>query len=428
MKLGITLLALLTAGPLSAATIRVPADSPTLAAGLAAAAGGDTVLVACGTYHEHDLSMPSGVVLRGETGDPACVVIDAQQQGRVLSCHSCDAGTHVEGVTLRGGYQADTGPTAGGLWIEFGAPRFLRCRVTANEVCGSNGASAMGVAILEAAPVFEDCSIDANEMQDEYVTAGMNCTFATVTLFGCSFVGNHSWLGRIGALACRENSSVTAVDCEFIDNHGTEHGAVYCDHSELSLTGCILDDNSSTYDGAGIFAADSELLIDRCLVAGGHDADQGGGLRLIDSVVAIEGSTIASNETDAGGGPTPGGGILARGSTIELLRTVLWGNCCWAGYGDDAHAYSGSLSFECCVVDPSKVSGPATYVGTNYDQDPLFCGPADCGLGGGDYTVDAASVCLPASNDCGALIGVFGQGCGTTGARESSWGAVKAMY
>jgi len=63
-------------------TIHVPGDIPTIQAGLQAAVAGDTVLVAAGTYYEHDLTMnPSGIILRGETGLPEDVIIDAQGLG-----------------------------------------------------------------------------------------------------------------------------------------------------------------------------------------------------------------------------------------------------------------------------------------------------------------------------------------------------------
>ena len=64
--------------PLLAATIHLPSQEPTIQAGLDAASAGDTVLVSCGTYHEHDLTMTSGVTLLGETGEPSCVIIDTE--------------------------------------------------------------------------------------------------------------------------------------------------------------------------------------------------------------------------------------------------------------------------------------------------------------------------------------------------------------
>ena len=55
--------------PLLAATIHVPSQELTIQAGLDAANSGDTVLVSCGTYDEHDIEMKSGVCVAGETGD-----------------------------------------------------------------------------------------------------------------------------------------------------------------------------------------------------------------------------------------------------------------------------------------------------------------------------------------------------------------------
>ena len=65
-------------------TIQVPADQPTIAAGLAAAASGDTVLVAPGTYLEANLSFGGKDLSLVSEAGPGQTVIDAQAAGRVL--------------------------------------------------------------------------------------------------------------------------------------------------------------------------------------------------------------------------------------------------------------------------------------------------------------------------------------------------------
>src|SRR5262245_32633825 len=107
--------------PAGAVTRDVPATYPTIAAGLAASASGDTVLVACGSYAEHDLSMKSGVTLRSESGDPSCVSIDAGDLGRVMSGSNLDPATRIEGITMTGGRASGAWPASAG-----GAAYFLR--------------------------------------------------------------------------------------------------------------------------------------------------------------------------------------------------------------------------------------------------------------------------------------------------------------
>ena len=76
-------------------------DAPTIQAGVDSAAAGDTILVACGTYYEHDIEVTSGRKLISETGEPDCVTIDAQEQGRVLYTQgTSDSTTLIKGFTI----------------------------------------------------------------------------------------------------------------------------------------------------------------------------------------------------------------------------------------------------------------------------------------------------------------------------------------
>lgn len=63
-------------------TIRVPADQPTIQGGIDAAAPGDTVLVAPGTYVERVDFLGKAITVTSEAG-PAATVIDGNAGGVV---------------------------------------------------------------------------------------------------------------------------------------------------------------------------------------------------------------------------------------------------------------------------------------------------------------------------------------------------------
>jgi hypothetical protein len=61
----------------------------------------------------------------------------------------------------------------------------------------------------------------------------------------------------------------------------------------------------------------------------------------------------------------------------------------------------------------------------NFSLDPLFCDPED-----EDFTLHSDSPCAPLSPqspECG-LIGAWPVGCYSTPVRETSWGAMKAIF
>lgn len=389
-------------------------DAPfaTIGHALAVAAAGESILVACGTYLESNLEMVSGVVLRGGSLDPMCTVIDAQQQGHVLACRAVDADTRVERLTLTGGFiDSNLTDANAALWIESGAgPVVVDCRFVGNTAEGGGAIGAMGVGVLDSSPSFTRCEIAYN--QNDSGRSGMTCSNSSVSLTDCRLAENYNYYGALGgALHCRAGSTVAVTGCSFVENRAGSGGAVYLEDSTLHLAGCVLDGNTAQYDGGGIYARSSLLTLTGCLVAGGHEADSGGGLSLSNSTASILGSTITANLTDWGG-DSFGGGLVSYNSDVEFLNSVFWGNCsAFPSLAQDANIAGGSVSFECCIVDPAQIEGPVSYIGENFNQDPLFCDPADCGAAGGNYDVGAASICLPANNGCGVQMGAFAEGC-----------------
>lgn len=111
------LLALLAALDSNAATIHVPSEAPTIAAGLDLAAPGDSVLVAPGTYYETWLILPRGVVIASEAGPGQTILDGSLAEYGVPIFYGVGVGpqTELTGFTLRSAWE--------GIRLSFSAPR-----------------------------------------------------------------------------------------------------------------------------------------------------------------------------------------------------------------------------------------------------------------------------------------------------------------
>jgi len=222
-------LALLTTGGATARTWYVTSDgtgdAPTTQAGVDSATAGDTVLVACGTYYEHDINMKSGVILTGETGLPDCVVIDAGYSGRVVQCIDCDATTVIRGLSLfRGSTGFDATPGYGG------------------------GMLCVGPVGLPSITV-SDCLFSDNNTEGG--GAGIACLDAGVTITRCEFYVNSggSWGG---GLYCSGTTPVTISECFFtVNSVSGVGGGVACLASFPTISNCIFLGNTAWNGGSG---------------------------------------------------------------------------------------------------------------------------------------------------------------------------------
>ena len=88
--------------PAAATIIYVPDPEPTIAAGIAAASPGDTVMIACDTYYEHGLVVSSAITLTSTTGYFSCVTIDGEATDTILYLTEA-SGAVVTGITFTNG-------------------------------------------------------------------------------------------------------------------------------------------------------------------------------------------------------------------------------------------------------------------------------------------------------------------------------------
>jgi hypothetical protein len=354
MRTMFTTLALcsLLAIPCLAVTWRVPADAPTVAGGLALAAGGDTVVVACGTYHEHDVAMPFGVHLRSESGEPSCVTIDAQGQGRVMLC-SRVSNVQIVGFTFTGGDATgyDT-PNGGGMLWDHSCGNVSNCRFTANRAARGGGL------YLEATttPTIHNCRFDANS-----AAAGGGAVF---------YAG--------GPLV---------TDCEFVDNVDVVNGAgLLIKQSSPRLTRCLFARNvAQSWGGAIDCEAQSVPILESCTLVQNRATDGGGLFATSDCMISLHSTIVAFN--------TDGGGLYIQANPGTPTSIAL---DCSDVFGNAGGDYSG-------------LSQNQTGLDGNISDDPLFCDAA-----AGDFRLQDSSPCVPPQSPCLEAAGAFGVGCAPT--------------
>ena len=262
-----TVIAMVTAATSAAATVlTVPSDYPTIAAALNVAAPGDEVRLDAGTYLEADLILPSGVTLRGATGDPTEVVIDAARQGRCLYGTDLAAATRIADLTLRNGLStAGTTPHrswGGGLYVEGGEPAIENCIFAANEAAIGGGAFIDGT----GTPRLDRCVFDTNTATEG---AGLFLTgICAPEIRDCSVSGGHlcvygagiSWAGSGTALLER---------CTVTGNTAIESaGGFECVTSGAwaVLRDCEIGGNSAPVGPDGFVASGAEVILHCCRI------------------------------------------------------------------------------------------------------------------------------------------------------------------
>ena len=309
----------------------VPADGSarsafsTIAEAIDAAADGDTVLLAPGVFRgpgNRDL-LVEGKNLRIEhQGDPDRCVIDAEGLGFGFYFDgdevSCE--TLLRGVTIANG----NGLRGAGIRCENGAsPTIERC-------------------------IIRDCS------------AGIG---GGISYFTTSFT---TQIGRI-------------VDCEIRGNHSTSGGGGL-QVAGVDIERCLIIDNTSDFDGAGVNAIGAMGSIRNSIVAGnrwtGTNGRIGGGLSVQEFLYVIENCTIVGNEAELG----PGIAFFNGDPTATVVNTILWGNVSplspqqvW-----QMTAFGTSVApFRYCDIEGGASPGISVFgrpptVSNIFDVDPLF--------------------------------------------------------
>jgi hypothetical protein len=244
-------LALGLASVAHAATIRVPADYASIQQAIAAAAPGDTVLVAPGTYGENLTFLGKAITVVSEAG-PAVTVIDGNSAGPVVGFTQGEPRTAVlRGFTVRHGASTFGG---GGVLVQNSSPTIADNWIVSNGAC-----TGAGVYSNFASPLIQNNRIVGN------------------FLYGCT--GGFGLGVYIGG-----DSTAELIGNTITDNNGPAHGG-----------------------GVTLFAAGRAVLrsniIARNVTSGFSPCTQGGGIWMVNmSQATFVDNLIVGNVAGCGGG------------------------------------------------------------------------------------------------------------------------------
>ena len=292
-------LALSAAG--EGATIRVPADAPTIQQGIDAAVNGDTALVSPGTYYERINFHGKAITVASEQG-PDITTIDGGHAGTVVTFLSREGRDSVlSGFTIRNGFNGysgagihvgsssptirgntithNSGCSGVGIFSASSAPRIEGNKVIANSTDVCTGGWGTGIYILGTAGAMAAEIVD-NDISDN--TSIGSTSGGGLGLFGSGAVlvqrnviarnvtlGNYG-CGWGGGIASTNYTQATLIDNLIVRNSACFGGGVQWDGTtgmNLWVNNTIADNDSMYYPGLYIFGYTFNHLYNNIITA-----------------------------------------------------------------------------------------------------------------------------------------------------------------
>ena len=168
----------------SAVTIHVPGDQPTIQAGIDGTVGGDTVLVADGTYSgsgNRNINYMGRVITVMSENGPAVTVINCSSGTRGFVFDSGEQESSVlRGFTITNAYHYREG---GAIYLRFSSPTITNCAIVGNVASDFGG----GMYCFHADPAIINCTFSRNTAN---YGGGIRLYYSAPTIANCILWGD----------------------------------------------------------------------------------------------------------------------------------------------------------------------------------------------------------------------------------------------
>ena len=347
--------------------INVPASFSTIQAGIEAAAGGDTVVVAPGTYVERIDFKGKAIEVRSSAG-PATTIIDGGGVAKVVSFTTGETRASVlRGFTVTNGAHGMGGYLGIGIHVDGASPTIAGNVVTGNSAPPDEGGG-VGIGIVDGSPLIEENHIVDNPG------------------------------GSIGGGIYADGGNPEIVG-NLIEGHSAHFGAGVS-MGGGTLRGNVIRDNHTDSAGGGVITDGTPAIVNNVIV--GNSALTGGGVAW---GPVQSGTGVLVNNTIAGNEAENGAAILVGGAGLQVINNVLSGPSTASTVACLNDAPGGTVFSHNDVSNatPSPYAGCADATGAdgNISADPLLA--ADYRLLAGSPAIDAgaAGPSVPTTDQAG---------------------------